>query len=114
MRNRLITLGTLKDAGYSQYKTPTVSVEFYVTSFQNRILDDDGQTLYFINYDVFQIPAKWNHPSKLPYMIEVKVQFESRHGLQTSINVSFNPQGMTFAQVEEMVRRLWDVEGLPY
>ena len=115
MENKFITPETLRCSGYSQFNSPGKSPEIYVTSFQKRVLsDDDGQTLYFINYDVFQVPENYHRPDKFHYVVELDVQFVSRHNDDVSVNISLNTQGMTFDDVDKIVRRLWDAEGAPY
>ena len=114
MDDRQVTYDNLLQLNLASYKSGTDKGETYKTSFQTRVRDQDRRTMFFINYHVHQIPAAWRRSVPLPeYMITVDVQFESRNA-GTAVNISFNPQGMTFTQVDELIERLWKTEGRHY
>ncbi len=102
----------LQTADYRQHN-PNVSIkgEWHLALFQKRFGHPTG-TAYYINIDQFNrnfIPGAGRG-----YMYEVSMQTRWYRDRDIALNFSFNPQGLTIKQTEDLCKAFFDSLGSDY
>ena len=99
-----INIQELLDKGYKEFR-PT-RFDTADRRFQKRFRAENGDTLYFINVDMYY---SWGI---IPENFEVEVQLYQK-GTHEPVNLKFFC-GWTLADVEEYIQRIYEVGFEPY